>query len=257
MLSDLDLIAGCSDDRPRLLRSRVWKSGKPFDATPLLLGGADHVAASRAGVCGRTKARARGGIKALDRLLGGYPGGWVSSRPDDAQVGPSYLGRIGSTKSASMPERETPHFTPDHHGPGGLETDCTNAAIPSNKALRVEAASAGASMTTLPSPSRRIWSWEKSWRTSPIAGVGIGLAWSCSRGGAPVPGGAPWGGAGPVSMRPLSEGALTRSVDSSATLRSCSKGSAASTSRSVSSGSSGSAPSVPGAGTEIERVEGS
>src|SRR5512135_750379 len=120
MLSDLDPIAGCSDDRPRLLRSRVWKSGKPFDATHLLLGGADQVAGSRAGVCGRTKARARGGMKPLDRLLGGSPGGWgwVSSRPDDAQVGPSYLGRIGPTESASMPEREPPHFTPDHHGPG-------------------------------------------------------------------------------------------------------------------------------------------
>lgn len=47
------------------------------------------------------------------------------------------------------------------------ETACNSAAIPSNRALRVEAASAGASMTTLPLASRRTSSWEKRWRRSP------------------------------------------------------------------------------------------
>ena len=58
--------------------------------------------------------------------------------------------------------------------PAGLVTDWSSAAIPSNRAPRAEAASAGASMMTRPSASRRIWSWEKSWRTSPASASAAG-----------------------------------------------------------------------------------
>ena len=77
--------------------------------------------------------------------------------------------RIGSGTGgdALEPSGRAPGHAPD--------TDLSIAAIPSNRAPRVEAASGGASMMTLPSSSRRIWSWEKSWRTCPPAGAGPGV----------------------------------------------------------------------------------
>ena len=50
-------------------------------------------------------------------------------------------------------------------------TDWSSAAIPSNRAPSVDAASAGASITTLPLGSRRTWSCEKNSRTSPDDGI--------------------------------------------------------------------------------------
>ncbi len=49
-------------------------------------------------------------------------------------------------------------------------TDWSRAAIPSNRAPRVDAASGGASITTLPLGARRTWSCEKNSRTSAAEG---------------------------------------------------------------------------------------
>ena len=53
----------------------------------------------------------------------------------------------------------------------GRPTDWSSAAIASNHAPKVDAASLGASITTRPLASPRAWSWKKNSRTSPAEGI--------------------------------------------------------------------------------------
>ena len=100
-------------------------------------------------------------------------------------------------------------------------TDWSRPPSPRTSAPRVDAASAGASITTLPLRSRRTWSWEKSSRTSPADGsaatAAVVVLSSSKRWGVPRSNGATAGPAGSapaavVAIRGGSGGLVPRFV---------------------------------------------